>query len=123
MTKVEDAVFRGGGADLGFQHEAGFGIMRAGVADRLSIPRIDDGDFTVFPLDGVNEPGLLALDQWGQPDDSQNSLCEPVAKILRHFGLPQLRSGVDVVVLGLPQRFKKKLKWVRRSPWSGSVFA
>ena len=26
----------------------------------------------IFALDGVDEPGLLALDQWGQPDDSQN---------------------------------------------------
>ena len=42
--------------------------MRTGVADRLGIPGIDDGDFTVFTLDGVNEPGFLAFDQWGQPD-------------------------------------------------------
>lgn len=75
VTEVEDAVLRGGGADVGFQHEAGFGIVRTGVPDGLGISGIDDGDFTGFALNGVNKLGFLAFDQGGQPDDSQN--CGP----------------------------------------------
>jgi hypothetical protein len=75
VAEVENAVLWDGGADLGFQHKAGLRIMRTGVADRFGIPGIHDGDFTIFPLDGVNESGLLAFDQSGQPDDSQN--CGP----------------------------------------------
>jgi hypothetical protein len=46
--------------------------VRAGVSDCLGISGIDDGDIAGFPLDGVDEAGFLALDQWGQPDNSQN---------------------------------------------------
>ncbi len=72
VAEVEDVVLRGGGADLGLQHEAGFRIVWAGIADCFGIAGIDDGDFSGFALDGVNETSLLALDQWGQSDDSQD---------------------------------------------------
>ena len=72
VTEVQDVILRGGGADLRFQYELGFGIVRTGVAARLGIAGINDGDFAGFALDGVNETGLLALYEWGQPGDSQD---------------------------------------------------
>jgi hypothetical protein len=64
--------FRGGGAEVGFEHEAGFPVVGAGIGHGPGVAGIDDFDSRVGFLDFADEARFASLDERREPDDSED---------------------------------------------------